>query len=250
MTRNQIEYQRLVETNRANLATEKQTALRDSRSYEVASNQLGETKRHNEATEILDSNKLAETGRHNLATENEAYRSNVAREFETNRSNVAKETETYRSNLARESETHRSNVAQEAEARRSHKANEALGQAQLAETTRSNKVRENISKGELKVAQSNAVTNAAQARNAAANVEVNKGKLQLQKEELAEAIRANQAREFELNRHNTKTEELSEKELGVKKYQTGLNTASIVVDVADKIAKYALGTATQGRSLS
>lgn len=77
MTRNQIEYRSVLETERSNKAKE------------------------------------SETERSNLAKEAETHRSNLASETETNRSNIARETETNRSNVAKEQETHRSNRANE-----------------------------------------------------------------------------------------------------------------------------------------
>lgn len=67
MTRNQIAYRELLETERSNKARE------------------------------------AETGRSNLANERENRRSNIAREAETSRSNIARESETNRTNVANES---------------------------------------------------------------------------------------------------------------------------------------------------
>ena len=67
MTRNQIAYRELLETERSNRARE------------------------------------TETNRSNLADENEYRRSNIARETETNRSNIARESETNRTNVANES---------------------------------------------------------------------------------------------------------------------------------------------------
>lgn len=63
---------------------------------QVAYREILETERSNKARE-------AETSRSNLASEGETHRSNVAREFETNRSNVARESETNRANVAYES---------------------------------------------------------------------------------------------------------------------------------------------------
>lgn len=73
MTQNQINYQNLVETKRAN-------------------------RRKEELSEAQNT----ETNRANLAKEAENYRSNVAREQENIRSNLAREIETNRSNLASE----------------------------------------------------------------------------------------------------------------------------------------------------
>lgn len=87
---------------------------------------LGETTRHNQATE-------SETHRNNLATETELNRSHLAAETETHRHNVRTERldkralhETVRSNKARERESKRSNRAREKEARRSNQAQESI----------------------------------------------------------------------------------------------------------------------------
>lgn len=109
MTRNQIEYQRNVETQRSN-----------------------------QAQEALKGRELEET-----------QRSNKAREAENYRSNTAKEAENYRSNYARERETSRSNRAQEGlmylrdqEVARSNLANEVLKHQANLENVRSNQARE------------------------------------------------------------------------------------------------------------
>lgn len=181
MTKNQIEYAKLLETNRANLAQEELTRKRDTGQLELGHLNLGETRRsnmarevetaqHNRATESLDSSKLGETSRHNAQQEaleamklSENSRHNRAQEVvalqeadtrragvdETRRSNLAKEAETQRSNLAREIETQRSNVARETETNRSNTAQEALGiaagvtaAARLAEDVRQHLARE------------------------------------------------------------------------------------------------------------
>lgn len=128
MTKNQIDYQRNVETSRANRATE---SLREA--------ELGETRRSNQARET-------ETQRANVAKETETHRSNIANEFltasrdsESARANRAREFETHRSNLANEVETRRSHVANELEAERSHLASEL-------ETNRANVVKEGETK--------------------------------------------------------------------------------------------------------
>lgn len=116
MTQNQINYQKLLEEQRSNLANEDLTRRRDS-----------------------------ETARSNLARETETRRSNLANETETRRSNLAREVETNRSNLAKELEINRHNVATETETARSNRANEKIGARNAAtaafnarETARSN----------------------------------------------------------------------------------------------------------------
>lgn len=58
MTQNQINYARIVEDRRHNLATERQSAI-----------ELAETQRHNVYSEGVSNRSLTEQGRHNLATE-------------------------------------------------------------------------------------------------------------------------------------------------------------------------------------
>lgn len=113
MTRNQIEYARLLETKRSNLVNEG-----------------------------LQKASISETSRHNIVTENETSRANMARETETKRYNIQSLAETRRSNLARESETMRSNIARETENYRHNTVTEGQTALSLAETQRSNLVRE------------------------------------------------------------------------------------------------------------
>lgn len=152
MTKNQIEYLKLRESQRANLAQEDLTRLRDQRSYAINLGTLAESQRHNVATEQQARASLDETSRHNLAGEQELKRHNIAGEQyneralqEQSRHNAAQESigrsqvgatyasialgyqqlgETQRANLAREAETNRSNVARETEMNRSNVARE------------------------------------------------------------------------------------------------------------------------------
>lgn len=108
MTRNQIEYWRLVETNRNNLAVER------------------------------------ETNRSNLANEKERNRSNLAQERETNRHNLAVEQETNRHNVATEKETQRSNLARETLTRMQMQQNLFLTRIDQEERARSNRKNEQL----------------------------------------------------------------------------------------------------------
>lgn len=105
MTGNQIAYWNYAENRRRNLEAES-----------LGRANLEELSRHNLATESLSSRQIA-LGYGQLA---ETRRANQARELlqsqanaETVRSNMARETETNRTNVAREDETHRSNVQAE-----------------------------------------------------------------------------------------------------------------------------------------
>lgn len=163
MTKNQIEYLKLQELQRSNRANEALTEKRDTTTRELGFANLGETSRHNLATErhntlVLgetqrhnyaqeahNSAVLDETSRHNLAMEahneriaSEQERSNRANEsvkigglsleasklFEQQRHSRVTELEQERSNRARELETSRSNRIREAETRRSNLQNE------------------------------------------------------------------------------------------------------------------------------
>lgn len=116
MTKNQIEYAKLVEMRRSNRAQEELTGTRDSRSYEVSRSQL------------------VELGRHNLAQEKQAKLSLD---------------EESRANRTREAETMRHNVVTEIESERSHRTGEGLEQAKLAETQRHNRTTEQVGAGTL-----------------------------------------------------------------------------------------------------
>lgn len=177
MTRNQIDYNKLLEERRSNRKQEALTEMRDQRSHQVALLEYGEKQRHNYATEQQARDDLAERMRNLDVTSaisrfsaEESARHNKALEELQGRS-VA---ETERANRAKESETHRSNLASEA-IRRTQNAIDSrrvdLGYSQLDETIRSNQARELLTS-----------------------------------QELAEIARANLAREIETNRHNTSTE--------------------------------------------
>nr|AVX53660.1 putative ORF1 [Marmot picobirnavirus] len=115
MTKNQIEYAKLLELKRSNKAQEGITSARDA-----------ESARHNVAAETISLDQLSEVRRSNQSKERETARSNLARERETARANIAQETELKRSNLARETENKRSNIASLNEAIRTHRANEGI----------------------------------------------------------------------------------------------------------------------------
>lgn len=148
MTKNQIEYLKLRETQRSNLAQEELTRTRDSRSYEIGLGTLAESQRHNRATEEQARVSLDETARHNLAGEqltrsslDESIRHNQAVELEAARHN--KVGESYNERALKESGRH--NLAQEQIGRSqvgASYANITLGYSQLDETNRSNVARE------------------------------------------------------------------------------------------------------------
>lgn len=163
MTKNQIEYGKLLESKRANLAQEDLTRRRDTATREAKLIELSEAGRHNLAQERFQQGSLDEQSRHNTALEGlqsrevdlknrtltETQRANRAKEalqnqqnVEAKRSNLAKEqlgriqaTETHRSNLAKENETNRSNLAKEKETSRHNLVSEGISAGELASQT-------------------------------------------------------------------------------------------------------------------
>lgn len=134
MTKNQIEYTKVLETRRANTAQEELTRRRDEAAIAARQVELSEASRHNKATEALSATQLAiqqgsldETARHNRVYEEESKRHNIRSEAigsaqlqESVRHNKAGEqlqrislNETARHNLASEVEVNRHNVATE-----------------------------------------------------------------------------------------------------------------------------------------
>lgn len=201
MTKNQIEYAKLLETERANRATENLTQWRDQQTVAHNARVLQETGRHNLATEALGSSQLEEAKRSNLERErqnlmllSEQQRHNVAVELETNRANVARETEDVRYHTLSLDETHRSNVAREQETHRTNVANEGIKRDTLSEQQRANLASEDIRR----------VSNAISA------AQVN------------ELGRANRAREIETNRTNVAHELLQS---GINRETRRHNTA-------------------------
>lgn len=125
MTQNQIEYQKLLETQLHNRNSEAETNRANLVSEGLQRDSHNENVRANRARE-------EENLRSHLAAERENERSNKARETETNRSNLANEliksqqlVETNRSNLVREAEEHRANLAREIETHANNTLNRA-----------------------------------------------------------------------------------------------------------------------------
>lgn len=229
MTKNQIEYLKLRETQRANLKQEQLTEMRDTAAKDLGFATLGETQRHNMANETHQVNVLGETKRHNLASEaveqfkaQEIQRHNIAGEQlesakldETSRHNMVTEgqtsrsldiqhanvTESMRHNQVVETESHRSNVEREAETRRSNLAREQ-------ETTRSNMAREaetsrhNIADEQLRLSGLGI-----QASQVAVQRELGLGNIALGYANLSEQERSHLASETETNRANVAKEQ-------------------------------------------
>lgn len=129
MTKNQIDYQSLVETRRANRAREQQAAL----DYE-------ENKRKNLAGESLTASAQAETGRHNRVVEEETNRSNLVNEAQGAQKLVIENNKLI-------------------EQQRSNRANESIKAGNLAELQRHDIAQENISNYGNVIAGMNAATN-------------------------------------------------------------------------------------------
>nr|DAG68973.1 MAG TPA: hypothetical protein [Picobirnaviridae sp.] len=198
MTRNQIEYNRLLETQRANRASEELTRTRDERSYALGQAQLAEAGRHNLQDEAIRRSSLDESVRSNRAREDETARSNRARELEMSRSNRAAEAEAYRSNVARETELNRANLASESQRRAELALDTEIRRGQLAESQRHNRASENISWSNVSLGYS----------------------------QLAEQSRANRQREYqtqqsisEQHRINTLTSNQRARELAIRAQQ-------------------------------
>lgn len=116
MTGNQIAYWKYAEDVRHNKETESQgrSSLSETARHNLASEglqsrqiglgyaQLAETRRANQARELIQSNQLKETIRSNMAKEFETFRSNNAREEENTRSNKVMEEEAERHNRRQE----------------------------------------------------------------------------------------------------------------------------------------------------
>lgn len=166
MTRNQIEYNKLLETQRANKANETLTDLRDRAAREARVVELRELGRHNLATE-------QETVRHNVAGEEVASRQ--ASELERHQRQTeslqhAINLETNRANLAREQQA-RDTLA---ESRRHSLVTEQQGYQtidlrgqELAESIRHSKAQESISRTQAAASQMQAAAVREQARIAA-----------------------------------------------------------------------------------
>lgn len=206
MTKNQIEYGKLLETRRANVRQEELTASRDM-----------EVKRHNYATEGLQKQSLDETVRSNLAKEYEANRANLAREKETNRSNLAQEALT----SARDAETRRSNLV-----------NESLKSATLQEQIRSNQASEALRSREIDI--KGATLGETIRANKAREAETYRSNVARE----IETTRSNVAREDETNRANVAREEETARH---NKFQEGLDVArnaTYAADVAGRLIYY------------
>lgn len=266
MTRNQIEFLKLLETQRANSASEIEVARANRERERQGQVALDETARRNLATEHLSSQQLLESIRHNTATETESRRHNIASELsiaqqmeETRRANLAREqisfdanAETRRSNLQREQlqaaqleETQRANVVREqqnqqslSETQRAHRQQERLQSSQLAETQRANRENELIRQQQLaETIRYNSVLGDLRAgellesqRSHRASEELSLARNVLAGTQQAETVRSDLARESEQNRHNLATEAI----MASKQFGSTINFTDGDVTVFDK----------------
>lgn len=202
MTRNQIDYAKLLESRRASMEIEELTRRRDETNRELGFRAAEETERANRERELFNRESLSETTRHNLASESQAALSL----HESTRHNTELETlnaaqnylrslelaENQRSNVSREAETNRHNIASEIEARRAAISRET-------ETHRANVASENLGYANVGVRQSEL----------SSLNEFRRSDLTLSGDKLDEVIRNNMARESETERHNKAQESIS-----------------------------------------
>lgn len=163
MTKNQIEYLKLRETQRSNRVSAELKQQELGNAFAINTLSLDETARHNRAVEANTANDVSERVRHNIVSElhsemsvNEQRRANLAREAETKRSNIASErlgvdslsaTRQYHSQqvglgYSQLAESSRANQAREAETTRSNQAAESIKLMSQQEITRSNLAKE------------------------------------------------------------------------------------------------------------
>lgn len=194
MTTNQVEYAKLIETRRNNIAT-----------ANLRAQELEETKRSNFEREDYNRAVLGETTRANKARESENFRHN--REAEMLGWNQLDEL--VRSNEARENETHRANVARENETARHNQTTEVQMWDQLAEQERANRTRETETE-----------------RHNRATEQLSAGNLELGWSQLEETQRHNQQTENETQRHNQATEDYNwsylDEQIGWKAFEHDL----------------------------
>lgn len=182
MTKNQIEYQKLLETKRANAAVEDLTRRRDERTLALREAELSETGRHNMAYELEASthnrNVEAETTRHNLQVEDQGLQdlgiksrqATVAernatvneRNATTNESQAAAKWYDVATSRMAQQESQRHNIAQEgilSEGNRISAYNASTNRFQASNAATANRIRQQ----EVDVKQQEADTNARKA---------------------------------------------------------------------------------------
>lgn len=141
MTKNQIEYGKLLETRRSNLRDEELTHARDTAAREARLIELGESQRHNRAQESAKLVELGEASRHNKATE-----ALTGTQLDIQRGSLDETTRHNRQSelLSRQqiSEASRHNKATESESARHNVATEQATVVDLQERARHNQVTE------------------------------------------------------------------------------------------------------------
>lgn len=267
MTRNQIEYSKLLETRRSNLSNEDLTRMRDLRSYTLGTQQLEETGRHNREQERQGRVSLDETARANRVREgiqqgtlDETRRSNQAQERLKDRELGIRDTQTQiqRDTL---SETARANQAREALSLRQQQETERANQAREAETARHDRATESLTSQSIG-AQYAAAQYATTQREIASQRQYALGleNVQLGREQLTEktahdtGLRLLQSlglgmeagRLSETIRHNQESESVSRGQLSLEssklsettrhnKVEEGIGIAKVVNDAAQKV---------------
>lgn len=223
MTKNQIEYLKLRETQRSNRAQEDLSSQKIRNDYKIASASLDETSRHNVANEGIGYLSAGETSRHNIASEaltaaaqSETHRANIAAESERARANRAQEALTKR-NLDENERYHNMSNALGYYQAGAQYASVALGHAQLAETSRANRANEAIRRTSV----------AEEVRhNIAAETEINRSNT-VSEAQRGLNIQYSKQRNDEIVRHNLVTENL----------QTASTAVNAATDVADTIVR-------------
>lgn len=221
ITRNQIEAQKLQELRRSNLRNEELTSRRDEREHQARMLTLGETSRHNIATESFNLQSLGETARHNQAQE--AY--NISYLAELGRSNRAREAETQRANLASERNRQvelsiQQGVLDQTRIRDANSyrvaiQNLAMDTFRLEEQHRSNVSNEEIRRRQNDITQEqNLFYRDLNVRQQAEVERANLAREQFNLANLSEVQRSNRARETETHRANVAHEQLGYAQLG------------------------------------
>lgn len=221
MTRNQIEYIKVLENRRQANQAHAETVRSNLANETISLDTLEENRRRNQASEALQLRDLIERERANRASEAETARAHRASENEISRANSAREMETWRHNRESErlsqaqidetrryntevinlrgaelEETYRSNVAREKENSRANRAREQQARRELIELQRANQAREYIQQQQAIEQHRTNVANEELTRQR--NIEqerANREREQLTERNLLESIRSNVANE-------------------------------------------------------
>lgn len=181
MTKNQIEYQKLLEMQRANMASEALTRRRDEGTLALREAELSETGRHNKAYEL-------ETLTHNRNTEVEATRHNMEVENQG------------RTDLGIKDRNAATNESQAA----ARWYDVTTGRMSQLETKRHNMAQEAIQNVSNQIGAVNATANMTQASNAATANRIRQGELDVRQQEADTASRkADASIAFDLARADT-----------------------------------------------